>query len=388
MRVTNRIRGTLLATTLALFSIVGFTACGSEVAELGGALRSDSSGVAILVNTGEDWLLDWRFELLWSAGGIGDDELMLSILGPHQVDADGAGRVYVLDAFANLVLVLSADGAVIDTLGRKGAGPGELMRPVALTVEENGSIAVFDRGRGGLVRWSVNGVPQDVIRQHVTFWGPKLKVTPDDGALFTAYGGPELRLVLSKSGADRVLASVVPGPGRVADFPSCGAGQITVYPLFAPALVWDAEGGSVAINASAGYVIDIYEGEHLVRSIRRDILPHLVDQDIALKEAETWSINRCTPPPAEVVRGTGYAELLPTVKAIALSPQGELWVEHRGLADEPSRIDVFRNDGAYLGTLPTGSPFPSAFLPKGKILAVEEDSMEVPRISVYSMSRH
>jgi len=49
--------------------------------------------------------------------------------------------------------------------------------------------------------------------------------------------------------------------------------------------------------------------------------------------------------------------------------------------------DAFASDGEYVSTLPPGSPFPSAFLPDDRIVAVDTDSLDVPRITVYRITR-
>jgi hypothetical protein len=69
------------------------------------------------------------------------------------------------------------------------------------------------------------------------------------------------------------------------------------------------------------------------------------------------SERNCTIPPDEVVRGRGYAETLPAIAGVAVTPAGELWVLRGAVADEPRQIDVFSKLGDYLGTLSPDRPF-------------------------------
>jgi hypothetical protein len=121
---------------------------------------------------------------------------------------------------------------------------------------------------------------------------------------------------------ERTILSMRTLPGRIAAVPSCGADQL-VTPLFAPRLLWDANGGRIVVHAGGPYAIDVYEGERRVSSIRRNLLPRRVDADMARREAAAgWKISDCIASPDEVVRGAGYAESLPSI--MALTPSGEV----------------------------------------------------------------
>lgn len=57
------------------------------------------------------------------------------------------GRIYVADADAGHVKVLTSDGSLVDTLGRKGEGPGEFQRLSQVTPARGDSLYVLDSGR-------------------------------------------------------------------------------------------------------------------------------------------------------------------------------------------------------------------------------------------------
>lgn len=75
---------------------------------------------------------------------------------PVDLTVDAAGLLYVLDGRARQVRILSPDGELRGTLGRRGQGPGELMRPVSVAVVGD-RILVIDQVRGRLVSWTVAG---------------------------------------------------------------------------------------------------------------------------------------------------------------------------------------------------------------------------------------
>lgn len=353
------------------------------------AIVSDSAGVRIVDNSAEDHLLDWKFERVWSIGGEDDYKLQLSQLGRHQIGASMNGQIFVLDALANRVHILSLDGLHVGSFGRHGSGPGELRTPLALTLDNDGSVTVYDLERG-MLRWSADGDPLATTAIGLPFWGPLLRHTRD-GFLFTARGRTpenvlEYRLVHWNRDETDIIARAIRLEDHRADFPSCNLRQVTVSPLFSPALVWDSFDDLIAVNATSNYIIDIYEGGRPALSIRRKVGLRPVDQGIARRQVGSgWSIPglNCTIPANEAVRGRGYAAHIPSIMAIAISPSGEIWVQRGKVSDEPVQIDVFAADGAYLGTLHPDSPFPAAFADSALIVTVEPDSMDVPRIALY-----
>lgn len=64
-------------------------------------------------------------EELWRIGGAADEEARGLFFGAvTETVADPAGNVYVLDTQMMHVVVVSPEGAIVDTLGREGEGPG------------------------------------------------------------------------------------------------------------------------------------------------------------------------------------------------------------------------------------------------------------------------
>ena len=62
----------------------------------------------------------------------------------QDLDATSTGRMVVLDADASHLKVLRPDGALVDTLGRQGKGPGEFQGPTSVDVARGDSVYVFD----------------------------------------------------------------------------------------------------------------------------------------------------------------------------------------------------------------------------------------------------
>jgi hypothetical protein len=139
--------------------------------------------------------------------------------------------------------------------------------------------------------------------------------------------------------------------------------------------------------------VNVHQGNR-VSSVRRDLPPRPVTKEMALAEVGEErtvtfdeGIPPCKTPAEEVVAKQGFAPVLPAVGAVALAPDGTLWVKRGAVKGEAAIIDVFDPAGEYRGTLPAGSPWPVAFTPSGDVIAVETDDLDVERVVVYAVER-
>jgi hypothetical protein len=84
-----------------------------------------------------------------------ESDLIGSVVELH---VSGDGFVYLLDGLANGVHVVSPQGELVRTIGRQGQGPGELLRPAALSLFAD-SLIVKDVGNGRLQAFTLGGEP-------------------------------------------------------------------------------------------------------------------------------------------------------------------------------------------------------------------------------------
>lgn len=372
-------------------------ACADAGADSPTLERTDSAGVELVVSRGADRSLEWTFEPRLTLGGTVDGPESFFDLSDRSVSSDADGNIYVLDAGNSRVLVFDAAGSLVRELGQRGGGPGELEQVGAIMVSQEGGVSVFDWSKRSFVRWA-----------------PDRSLLPSRPLGPVAYSGAGMG---KTSGGDLYLTidSVIPGEsegfrtlGRVSggdpvpivrqrrtnlEMRDFGCVRFTAFPpLFAPELTWTVAGDSVLYNIGPEYVIEVRVEGELRRRISRDVPLTQVTETMALAEVgESMKVSfdgriRCEIPQRKVVDVRGYASTLPAVRDLSVSPDGGVWVRRGAVRTEPFAIDVFDATGAYLGTLPPGTPWPAAFTPAGEVIAVEKDELDVPRVVVYEVS--
>src|SRR5690606_24307045 len=142
--------------------------------------------------------------------------------------------------------------------------------------------------------------------------------------------------------------NIARGTPKAIQLESCGIGFTGMDPLFSSDLVWAAWGDTVAIARNPEYVIDIYEAGRLVRSIRREVQPRPATAALAKEslgegmkvQIGSGSGGQRVCDPDEVVEKQGFAEFLPTISRIAISPKGMLWVQRFDIGDGPRSVDI------------------------------------------------
>lgn len=356
--------------------------------------RTDSAGVEIVVSRGPDRALTWTFTPLFRLGGAEEGAESFYRVGRHGVAADTAGRLYILDRQAHRVVVFDSAGRYLRSMGQRGGGPGELDWPFNLSVADDGTVSIYDMGKRAFVRFGWDGSPLEHLRPEIRYTGPFLEVT-SAGVFFSSddYDGTTEtnRSGISWWRDDTVttVTSMPRAPAPQVRFPTCGV-SFPAPAVFSPALRWDAAGDGVVANRSAAYAIDVYRGGSQVSSVRRDLPPTPATRELAIAElGEGRQVNfgrgPCTIPPEEWVTQAGFAETVPAIAEILTAPDGSIWVRRTAAGDEPQLTDVFSADGAYIGTLPPGSPFPLAFLPGSRLAARETDDLDVQRLVVYAV---
>lgn len=337
-------------------------------------VRADSAGVELVTSGGSDRSLPWRFAELFRIGGADTGAGSFSQASRFTVETPSADRVVVFNRERSAVEVYDASGALLRSFGRPGGGPGEITFAFELLDAGPGEVAVLDYGKMAMVRWSPDGAVLDERKV-----SPELRVIRGDtawGSLHITDSTRSVTGVIYASGPDTLRLDSLVSPPRAMVQLSCFAAMLP--PMFSGQMVWDEEGGVVALTPQTSYLVQLYRGDRLVRSIRRPIAPQPTTPEMARRQhPDGWSVSfsggsGCTLDPAEVVAKTGMAPTLPVVQDVAFGPRGTLWVQRHAFPGDTATSDVFDQRGEYLGSV-RGRGLPLGWLGEDRVLFAEED---------------
>jgi hypothetical protein len=263
--------------------------------------------------------------------------------------------------------------------------------PAGLVVMPDGESLVMDFSKEGLVGFR-EGEPGGTRRLPFPFFGGALGAQGEDVLVLQSGSADAVQrlvrvtvagdttVVLSRQGAAMKPIELTRG---------CRIALSGMPPLFDPQIHWTARDSLLAVAPDAAYRIEIHDGQEVVRVIRRELPVRPADRAAAVAEVGEGMRIRTSAGDQlcdadEVVEKRGFLSELPWIEALALAPDGTLWVERfQPGRDDRGPIDRFDATGAYLGTLPAGTPFPLAFLPDGRMLIREVDeATAVERIAV------
>lgn len=144
------------------------------------------------------------------------------------------------------------------------------------------------------------------------------------------------------------------------------------------------------LSDEAGYAVRVYDDGQLAAVWRRDVPVIRATLDLAaweVAEGDSLRAFGCTVPADEAATTIGYAETVPVVRGLTIAPDGGLWILRTTETPGEHVVDVFDPTGAYVGTLPPGSPFPTDFRAPDEIVTVERDELDVPHVRVYRIVR-
>ncbi|MDT8367756.1 MAG: hypothetical protein RQ745_01010 [Longimicrobiales bacterium] len=430
---TSILRRALSGGAFLLFlSLLLLSACGGDSGTTGGL-------------GGEDVALAWSIEPAYTLGG--SEAISWDAFGEvGGVGFDDAGNLYVLDTQSVRISVVAPDGTLVRSVGTRGEGPGELQRPESLVVFPDGSLAVYDFGKFGWVKYDARGewiedvTPDDLSSLQLlgnftradatTVFAEvmgQIRMSNNPGAADAdtepePEGDPIVRVPLDGSADPTVVFRAweppePEGPEREVSGTSGPGNQMVIRmaPLraFEPDLHFAGlpDGGFAALDSTT-YRVGIFDASGaLVREIERPVPP--IPVTLAIKEAQralllaeqeehersgdqSGSV-RIIGIGASNVQLDGMNEMMrnrietmsffpeiPAVSGLATDWEGRLWIERAsGEPGVEGPTDVVTVEGNYLGTLPADAlRTPDAFGPDGLAVWIETDDFDAARIVV------
>jgi hypothetical protein len=383
---------------ILLSSTLLSSGCGGETGGPEGTSVVDSAGVTLVTGPGEDRPLEWSAERVLQIQPLQEEGE--GFFGVTDLGVLSGHRIAVLDGDAKRIVVFDEAGKFLVQYGREGSGPGEFQYPLELAPRPDGGVSVFDMMNRRLERFDEALFPQapDPL-QGVSYFGGGIAFAGSFMVLPTvdySLPAPRPQTLMAMGRADTLeLVRYIREQGGTITLESCGMRLSGIEPIFAPRLLWaPGPDGWVAVVGTDRYEVDLYHPPEfsLVRRIRRQVPTIQATEAMAqatvgdgMRMMSSAGVRICDA--AEVVEKRGFAPEVPPVAAVAISPEGEIFLQRWAPEGEDRVIDVLTPDGEYLGTTAPGFPFPEAFLGHDRMVVSERDELDLASVAVYRITR-
>ena len=393
-------------------------ACGDTGAPSGGRWmgeRTDSAGVAVIRNTGPALWTDRQAWRVVPELEIGGDETRPETLFGHVADlaAGEDGRIWVLDQQAREVRVFASDGAVLGVMAGPGDGPGEIGPMAFSLVRRADTLVVADWSQARLSRFATDGTRLSGERIPVTGAARSWWEAFPDGLWFRSlerFLGPDGRWAgrdaLQRYEGEGAVTTVMTFDYAQTDV---GAPNAAVVPLLVDAPSWTVlEDGGVAWAALLDERVRIHAPDGRLRALlSRDAWagrPPTAEETAALtrllgEKFEMLGASRDLVERLDVVA----PPRLPTITALHAGPDGTLWVQRAGAAedvhpmalntpDPPSgwggpTWEVFDREGRWLGSVELPPRFRLLASEGDLLYGVRRDALDVERVMRLRLER-
>ncbi len=248
------------------------------------------------------------------------------------------GRMIVPDDGSDRLFLFDASGALLRTIGRKGAGPGEFNQFNGVAALPDGRVAVLDVGNARISFFSTSGALETSWRVPTGFYSNDQLRADRTGALrialpLTTASATKVigRIGLVRVGPDGALSdSLLPpdlGTNEGGYIARSNGGASQMYALYSPRefWAWHPEGYFVAANGARPEVVVARPGRPL--RIVREATPVPVPEDEIAWDRERITMSARRTDPSWTWNGPD----LPTTKApianLRTSQDGRIWVQ-------------------------------------------------------------
>jgi hypothetical protein len=391
--------------------VVGL-ACGGDSTADGAVVRSDSSGVAIVVtpqpiwSTEEFWTVRSDAEL--SIGLVEGEAPYLfgSVTGAARL-ADGT--IAVADEQALAIRYFDSNGVFLRDAGRPGDGPGEFNSIYALW-QCGGQLYADDRsdrrvsvwsGEGALLReFDLQEPSVEVARGPYRWrcsstgeivaagWGDRSAMPPMNQSQFFAQHAP-IWLLDSAGAFVAELGEHVISERVFIHNPQTGGGSSGPHPFGRAAsfaadaehvFVGTAETLEVAAYDRNGTLVSRFRGPPEDLSVSSQLMDRYLNAD--LPGSTGVLIRRIDE------LGLPLPPGIPAYSEMRLDPAGYLWVKRfQHPWETRGRWGVFRSDGAFMGHVDMPDALTVFEIGTDYVLGVARDDLDVQRVQIHELRR-
>jgi hypothetical protein len=391
---------------LSSVCVLLLAACG-EPREQPAVATRDSAGVRIVdVRFREPRAEDaWRVSdapLAEAAGGPGS---IYQVVSAFRL---GDGRMVVASAGTGELRIYGADGRYLQTIGRKGDGPGEFRRLFWAGRMPGDSIAAWDAALARLSVFDPSGrLARSMTPRAPLGLFPQLHAVLRDGSAVIAAGLDPARAMVSAAGVrrDTVTLLVIGPDGAVRDtlgrFPGSEqylmvppGGGFVMHPLpFGRTLATGAQGAQFAVGSGDAYEVAVYEsGGGVRRLIRADRGRRAVTDDDVRRYRETTVAmgagGDARRQQLQLLREVPFPERMPALTALLPGGRGNWWIQEPPAAETGETAwSLVGGDGRLLGTLRTPAGLTVREIGTDWVLGIVLDDADVEHVRLYALER-
>jgi hypothetical protein len=385
-------------------------ACGGDRGGWSGTM-TDSAGVILVSNPAR---ADWQLV----AQPAVDHELRIGALdgsAEYQfgmiagVDVAPDGRIFVLDQQAAQVRVFDAQGTFVQSLGRPGAGPGELSAGTAAIMVGGGdTLYVADMMKQRIHRYApdgsdAGGVAVPIANGLPIAWAiaPQRRFVTQvrplnlPGARQDTTSATPRDLILLRDAHGEIVDTLLSlESGRTMDFSGGGMPRMR---LFEPEPVWTLlTDGRIVHGRNDRYRLEVLDTDGGVeRVITRPFerAPVTETDRTAFIRLLRETMQAQVPPQMldQFLQRVEFADSYPAFSRILGGPDNSIWVQHVLTADAVERAggtfnaqdigapdwDIFDAEGRLLGTLRMPDRFQPLRVIGNHVYGVQRDDLDV-----------
>lgn len=416
----HRRNGRRLTTLAVCAACAGLASCDGPAGVADALQHVDSVGVR-LTTIAQDpdslptWQLAANAEYVLTGSNIGDSTA-LSLVGDVRWLSDGG--IVAADPNDARLLIFGASGGYVRTLGRSGAGPGELQNLVSVSISAGDTIATFDASlrrlsiwhpssgfarhvalgdNSALDSWPANAwrwndsqlvvlqlsvSPRPVLSTGTMLarWPMRARLTLHDSSGRVVNSSPAFDAMYTgvySTGDVRLPFSNQPFVSVTTDRIYFGDGATFVLAYLAPTFTLEGELRWPLYNEPLA--------TSEVARVREEAMARLA-QRIALDPSRDYFTREFDPSILPSIR--------PAIGRVLIDDESRVWVERfeaqrLGTAEQavPDRWMVLRADGTPLArfTLPSGVRLED--VRRNSTVVVQRDSMDLQSIAVYNIVR-
>jgi hypothetical protein len=323
-----------------------------------------------------------------------------ALVGPGDV-------LYVLDAQSQTVQTFDLTGAYLGSFGGPGQGPGELASPYSLALDDRGQIWVADAGNR---RYSVFTADGQALTSHAApfrggmarglvriaqgrVWDLSMLMERSEGP----NGSVQMRSLgvgaLGLAGEDALVPfDTIPlglwlptGLTR-----SAGSERLTMIPPYAPnRALGFAPDGTLWVGIGDQYAVHkvVPSGDTILIATREDTPAFPFDEGSKARVDEWF---RSTREDGFDGDASVLPEAYPLFSRISVDDDGLLWIFRSTPGENSTEIDVFNENGHYLGSVPAsieiGTTGTRPRIVHGYLVGTSVDQLGVQYVEVFRVS--